>query len=223
MKQATLSGLLAAGLTVCCAVGTTSADTIARWTFETSAPSTSGPIAPEEGAGSATSVHATPGTFSSPSGNGSAQSYNSNSWAVGDYYQFVVSTTGKTGILFSWDQTRSSSGPGQPNPSANNFQLQYSTDGSIFSIATDYLVPSVTWNNSTPDLSTQYFQDLSAVSALDNQPNVYFRLAAILGPQSANGQSRVDNVRVSTIPEPGAFALGMLGMIGLAVLRRRLG
>lgn len=183
--------------------------TIATWTFETSIPITAGPHNPEVGAGAATSVHAAPLVFSSPSGNGSAQSYSSNSWTVGDYYQFQVSTLGQGAITLGWHQTRSASGPGFVDPASNNFKLQYSTDGTNFTDYVNYLVPVVTWNNSTT-LGTVYSQDLSSVAALDNQPNVYFRLTSILGdqPTSTQGTSRVDNVLVvAAIPEPASILL----------------
>jgi len=191
--------------------------TIANWTFETSIPTTAGPLAPEIGSGTATAVHAdATASYTNPSGNGSAESWNSNRWAIGDYYQFQVSTVGQSGIVFSWDQTRSSSGPGQPAPNNANFTFQYSTDGTNFTSA-DYLVPVVDWTATT---SPPYVQDLSSVTALNNQPTVYFRLTAIQSPQNTGGQSRVDNVIVSTVPEAGCAAM-LLSLAVAAVLRRR--
>ena len=60
-----------------------------------------------------------------PAGNGSAHSFSSNVWAVGDYYQFQVSTLGQSQIGLVFDQTSSSTGPG-------NFKVQYSTNGTTF-------------------------------------------------------------------------------------------
>src|SRR5438105_15687052 len=77
---------------------------IAQWTFETSAPTTAGPIAPEVGSGSASGSHAGAAVYSSPAGNGSVHSYSANTWAVGDYWQFQTSTLGSSGISLSWDQ-----------------------------------------------------------------------------------------------------------------------
>ena len=65
--------------------------TLAKWTFETSIPTTGGPLTPEQGSGSATSN--TGGTFSNPAGWGSAESWSSNGWDVGEYFQFSASTT----------------------------------------------------------------------------------------------------------------------------------
>jgi hypothetical protein len=195
------------------------AATIALWTFETNPPSSAGPIAPDLGAGAGTAVHATPNSFSNPSGNGSPESWNSDSWAVGDYYQFQVSTLGKHDIVFSWDQTRSSSGPGNASPNSPNFQLQYSTDGSNFTNAVDYLVPVITWNNTTPNAASMYSQNLSSISAVDNQANVYFRLTAILPPLNSGGQSRVDNILVTGIPEPSGLCLATLAIV-FGIIRR---
>ena len=88
-----------------------SASVIADWTFETSQPATAGPFSPETGAGSATGSHAGAAVYSTPAGNGSSHSFSSNTWAVGDYYQYQVSTTGLDDISIQFDQTSSNTGP----------------------------------------------------------------------------------------------------------------
>ena len=221
MIRTLVGGLALSALAALGAVRPTQAATIASWTFETSIPTTAGPLAPEVGAGSATGVHAGAASFTNPSGNGSAESWNSNTWAVGDYYQFQASTTGQSGITFSWDQTRSSAGPGAADVTTPNFRLQYSTDGTNFTNAGDYLVPVVTWDNAIPNAATKYSQNLSAVTALDNQATVFFRLTALLAPQNTGGQSRVDNVTIATIPEPASGALAAAAIVAAAGLRRR--
>ena len=194
--------------------------TIATWTFETSLPTTAGPISPEVGSGSATIFHATPDAFTNPSGNGSAESYSTNSWTVGDYFQFQVSTTGQSGITFAWDQTRSSSGPGFQDVVNPNFKLQVSTDGTNFSDVTNYLVPVVTWSSGSTDNSTKYSQSIS--SSVNNQATAYFRLTSILPDQatSATGTSRVDNVSVTSIPEPASWSLAAIVLTAFAMRRR---
>ena len=88
------------------------AGTIANWTFETSPPTTA-TQAPDVGSGTGTVFHTAAGaTYTNPSGNGSAESWNTNTWSSGDYFQFQVSTLGEYGITFGWDQTRSTAGPG---------------------------------------------------------------------------------------------------------------
>jgi hypothetical protein len=108
------------------AAGAAHADTIAQWTFESTVPVTAGPFSPEVGSGSATGSHATSTVYTAPAGNGSAHSFSSTAWSIGDYYQFSVSTAGFKDINLSWDQTKSNTGP-------RDFTLQYSTDGTHFS------------------------------------------------------------------------------------------
>ncbi|NDB12738.1 MAG: hypothetical protein EBX54_12670, partial [Betaproteobacteria bacterium] len=50
-------------------------------------------------------------SYTAPAGNGSAYSFSSNVWKAGDYYQAKFNTTGYSGISFSFDMTRSSTGP----------------------------------------------------------------------------------------------------------------
>jgi hypothetical protein len=220
MRKTSLFTFFTAAALIVGSLAPAHAATIANWTFETSVPATSGPIAPEVGAGVGTSVHVTPNSFSNPSGNGSAESWNSDSWTVGDYYQFQVSTLGFSDIAFSWDQTRSSAGPGQPAPSSPNFRLQFSTDGSSFTDVTDYLVAATTWNSTTPVASSQYSQNLSSFSQLNNQASVYFRLTSILAAQNSGGQSRIDNILVSGVPEPTSVVMVMLAAVLSAAIRR---
>ncbi len=208
---------------------------IASWTFETSMP-TGSPgasvwitnIASEVGSGTASGFHVGAAAYSNPAGNGSAHSFSANTWAVNDYFQFVVSTIGYSGIGVSFDQTSSATGPGR-------FTLAWSTDGSSFApviAATDYNVlenafPN-SWNSTTASPLFSYFYDLSSVTGLNNSPEVYFRLinssTISAGGGTVNptaGTSRVDNFTVAVVPEPSTIALMALGGgAGLAVLRR---
>ncbi len=187
--------------------------TLALWTFETSAPvltdaaAISGIVA-ESGVNAASStasgLHASAATdYSSPAGNGSAKSFSSNTWAIGDYYQFVVSTTGFSDIAISWDQTGSSTGP-------NDFELQYSIDGSNFTSLPSYAVVKSTGTNiifedlstgggwSTTKIATNTSKsfDLSNVTALDNIASVTFRIRCATAPSAAGGTARIDNIKV---------------------------
>jgi PEP-CTERM motif len=191
-----------------------SADTIADWTFETTAPTTAGPISPETGSGSASGSHAGAAVYSSPVGNGSAKSYSANTWAVNDYWQFQVSATGYQGIMLSYDQNGSGTGPG-------TFQLEYSTDGTDFTaFGSAYTLTSgVTWATGTPNQATHESFDLSAITALNNASVVDFRLidtstvSVAGGTVGSGGTDRVDNVDITAtlVPEPSSLAVVGLG------------
>lgn len=208
-------------------VNSASAQTIAQWTFETSIPTSAGPFSPEIGAGSALGFHAGASVYSNPAGNGSAESFSSTNWAIGDYYQFNLGTVGYSGIKVSFDQTSSSSGP-------RDFNLTYSTDGVNFSLIGSYQVlangaaPNSSWNSSTYQSAYTFSYDLSAIPAVDNAASLTFRLVNT-STFSANGATvafggtdRVDNFTVSVVPEPtGLLALGGLILVAARKLSVR--
>ena len=212
------------------ASGAHAATVIANWTFESTQPISAGPFAAEIGTGTALGHHATSSTYSSPAGNGSAHSFSSTAWSVGDYYQFNVSTLGLSGLSISWDQTSSNTGP-------KDFALQYSTDGTTFTNFRAYSVlangtPNPAWNGTTASAAYSFSSDLSALSGLDNQTNLFFRLvdqdtaAANGGTVASGGTDRVDNVKISAlsaVPLPAAVWLLGSGLLGLFGMRRRLG
>ena len=204
------------------------AATLAAWTFESSVPASAGPHAAEVGAGSAAGFHSTSTVYSNPVGNGSAESFSSNGWSVGDYYQFQISTTGFQDIQISWDQTSSSTGP-------RDFALQYSTNGTTFTnFGSDYVVlanasPNPVWNSTTSSPIYSSSQDLSSIGAIENVATVYFRLtntstvAVNGGTVAGTGTNRVDNVTVTgiAVPEPSSMVLAGLGMLGAVLALRR--
>lgn len=192
---------------------------LAHWTFEQSIPTTAGPYAAELGLNAtssfASAFHVSTATvYSNPAGNGSNESYSSNNWTAGDYYQFTTSTEGYENITVQWDQTRSATGPA-------NFVLQWSLDGTNFSDLLTYEVAAITW--STNPASYQPGSTFAAVAlpaAAADQSIIYIRLTS-LDTTAAAGTNRVDDIIISgtLIPAPGALAL--LAVAGIVGVRRR--
>ncbi|MBM4107623.1 MAG: hypothetical protein FJ255_02240 [Phycisphaerae bacterium] len=201
------------------------ADILAGWTFEVSIPATAGPHAAEVGSGSALGWHANAATvYSNPVGNGSAESFSSDKWSVGDYYQFQTSTLGYMSITLTFDHTSSNTGP-------RDFEVQWSIDGATFITLASYSVlanatPNA-WTSVPPRNPLHTYGPFAAPAALNNQANVWFRLrnsttvSANGGTVATTGTSRVDNVDIEgvLIPTPGTLAL--FGFAGLAAARRR--
>lgn len=210
---------------------------IARWTFESSPPddlanstAITGIFA-DVGAGTASGFHSAAGTdWSTPQGNGSANSLSANTWTAGDYFQFQVSTLAYSSghLVIAWDQTSSGTGP-------RDFELRYSTDGSSYApLGITYSVlehssPNPQWNGSTAHVIYAFARDTSAMSGqLLGEPALFLRLvntsavSANGGTVGAAGTSRIDNFTVTAVPEAAANA-GLLGLAlaGFACLHRR--
>lgn len=199
--------------------------TIAFWGFEPPnvPPTIVGPtitgLLPDFGSGVASGFHASPlTTFSSGIGNGSDHSLTANYCQTGDYYQFQVSTLGFSGIQFSLDQTGSYGG-------VTNATFAYSLDGISFTTVNNNVVlqPGVTWNSTTRNTACITSFDLSHVTQLDNQPEVFLRVIANLPPfAGASSTWSIDNVSVTGIqvPEPASLLL-LPGMAILVWARQR--
>jgi hypothetical protein len=219
------------------AASSATAAVITQWTFE---PGTAGNppaatgtsitgISAATGTGTASGQHASAATvWDNPSGNGSVESMSSNNWAVNDYYQFQTSTTGSSLIGLSIDHTSSNTGP-------RDFKIQYSTTGvgTFIDTGVNYSVlpnaaPNPLWSNTVPAPVHTYKFNLSGISALNNQANLFLRLVNTT-TVSANGQtvatggtSRVDNVTVlNNVPEPAAILLATLAGVILVSVRRQ--
>jgi len=219
MQKITLAAAIAAALAGVASARPSSTDgNLAAWTFETTLPVTAGPHQAEGGvfAATSTALGSTGGTYSNPVGNGSAESFSSNGWDAGDYYQFTTSTLGYTALSISFDQVRSSTGPGV-------FDLVASTDGVNFmTIVDDYAVranDAPFWGSATRVEADIFKINLSA--SFDDAATLVFRLVSQVAATSTAGTNRVDNVFVNgvAVPTPGAAAL--MGLAGLVGARRR--
>ena len=201
--------------------------TIASWDFEpdplivnltnTTFPSSGSYAADNGGTGFLTAGHASASTaWSSPSGNGSSNSLSANNWAIGDYIQFQFSTLTLSNIGITWSHFRSSTGPA-------NFSLSYSTDGSAFTSFTNYAPSTNTWSSVSNNIASVFTADLTSITLIDNQADVYFRLVAGSAPSASSGTSRIDDVTISVVPEPSTYAMLALAGAGFAgyVIRRR--
>lgn len=209
---------LIAALVLIASVSSAKAAIIAHWTFETSVPTTAGPHAAElgdnAGAGSAaTGFHAGATTYSNPVGNGSLESFSSTNWATDDHYQFTTSTVGYTLIALEWCQSRSGTGPA-------DFRVEGSTDGTNYStlLASYTVLSTPSWSSNPANAQPSTCYAVNAPASFDNQATVFFRLTSNVTVASG-GTSRVDDVKIVTVPEPATMSLLVIG--ALAALRRR--
>jgi hypothetical protein len=209
---------------------------VADWTFEGSVTSSTGngyiygaaDTGLNTAASSASGLHVSALTqWSFPAGNGSPQGFDADHWAVGDYFQFSVSTVGFNQIIVTFDQISSSTGPGK-------FLFEYSTDGTIFtSFGSDYTITGTSWSSSSHTGSTTFSNNLASISELDNKSTVVFRLvddsmtSESGGTVGTAGASHVDNfiINGNAVPEPSAWGAiagaGSLTLCGWRVWRQR--
>lgn len=210
-----------------------SAALVAGWTITTAFPTGTGNVptgvtytvgAANEGlqttGSELRSVHSlAAATYTSPAGNGSQYSFSSNNWSIGDYYEARLSTLGYSDISISWDQCRSSTGPA-------SFELIMSTDGgaNFTTLLASYTVLQSggggapgTWSST---VYNPIYSSNQAAAAADNQADVIFRFRSLVAG-AATGSNRVDNVMIYSGPIPAPGAIALLGVAGLAGLRRR--
>jgi len=208
------------------------ADILAEWTFETNYPvGNYGPgvwftnITAEIGSGTASGFHSGTATYYPFPGNGSFCSFVvSNTWAVGDFFQFAVSTTGHQNIQISYDQVGNSKGPG-------TFFLAYSTNGSTFTkFGSDYAVAAGNWSPTIPTSVDSFSFNLNSIIAINDQSIIYFRVvddstvAIGGGTVMAVGDDQIDNFLVSAqpVPEPSVTAVALFGgAFSMFILKRK--
>jgi len=130
----------------------------------------------------------------------------------GRFINLAVSTLGYANIIISLATQATGTG-------FNNNQLQYSTDGVNFVNFGGPYAP--------PTAFGLFTFDLSAITALNDNPNAAFRIV-FNGATSSTGNNRIDNIVVDGqsvgLPEPSSIfllGLGMTGAAGYARKRRR--
>jgi hypothetical protein len=237
MKKSVFLFLVA--LSALIAVQSSNANVIATWTFETSPPAdlnnntTISGILADVGTGTASGVHASAATdWSTPVGNGSANSLSANTWSVGDYYQFSVSSVSFSGIKISFDQTSSSTGPGTFGLFYSIDGINYSQFGVNYSVLEMGAVPNANWSALTYSSAYSYAFDLSSINALENDSSIFFRLidrtttSANGGTVGTSGTDRVDNFSVtgtaiSAPDQTSTLALGVIVVFGCFAFGRR--
>lgn len=158
---------------------------IVTWTFE-------GDVSTVATGTGTNAVGSSVGSETFPAGNGGGDSWSFNGWSTGalnadDYFQFSTSTSGFEAIQFLFDERRSGTG-------IRDFEVRYSTDGTTFTA-----IPATVTN--VPD-NTQYRShsfDFSAITAIDNQTTVFFRVYGY-NAEAATGTWRFDNVKIQGSP-----------------------
>ena len=200
------------------------ADIVAGWTFQNAAfVNTAGATFtyPQTGTDTAfTGFHADAATqWYNNVGNGSSAAVNSNRWAIGDYYQASLSTTGYTDISLNFDMTRSASGPA-------NFKIDISTNGGsswstigTVAVLQNGAAPNASWTSAS--YSAAYTTVITGITAAADQASLLIRWIATSAASSTGGTARIDNVQIqgNLVPAPGAAAL--VGLAGLMARRRR--
>lgn len=183
-----------------------SQSTIAQWNFNgpsnTEVPGGASSPTPSVGAGTAELVNlslaatfasgnTTAGTLETETTSPPNYGWNSTGYPAlgaggskGSGVQFNVSTVGQAGIIFKFEQRLS-------NTSANTYVAQYTTDrtaGSpVWVDATTFtFTPAATGTGDTWYNTAARTVDLSTVSALDNNPNVAFRVVSAFSPGTSD-------------------------------------
>ena len=158
--------------------------TITQWTF------TGDVTTPSTGSGTFSAGSGLSGpTFSTGASGGTDRAVSFSSWTTvtpldpTDYIDLIVPTIGRNSIGINFDYRSSANGP-------RSLELHYSTDGINFVL---FGAPTTIANDATfHPLSF----DLSAITALDDNPNAVFRLYGYFA-LGAGGTLRLDNVIIT--------------------------
>ena len=229
---------LAAAVVAVCSLGSAAlsqAAIVTQFTFESyTVPTTptgansaagayTGPVA-DTGTGQFSAFHNLKSTYSTPAGNGTNNAFGSNNWSSGDYYQFTSTQAATPGLQLEFSEVSSSTGP-------TSFTLEYSVDGVNFLTPTGgvYGVSNTVSFSATAVKQTSpptYLFDFTGMSDIESATSLTFRLVDNVAPASAGGTDRVDTVTLGTsltpiAPTPEPASLGLIGVAGMALVRRR--
>lgn len=218
---------------------------VTQWNFNSTVPDAStatGVLTPAIGSGTASAVGGVNGSaFGSGDANGGStdpSTGDDSGWQTTTYpvggaasgtagTQYAVSTVGQTDISVSYDLRHS-------NTSSRFEQFQYSIDGTNF-ITTGLPNNGVFTGGAGDTWFNNRFIDLSAIDAVENNPNFAFRIASVFDPAgsdyvasnptgtyAASGTWRFDMVTVNTGPVPEPASAAVIGLAaGVVGLRRR--
>jgi len=157
--------------------------TVVQWTFEGDV------LTPDIGTGTAENFGGT--TFSFAAGNGGGRGWNTTSYPAQSTgsgtagVQFAVPTVGYEGITINFDHRASGT-------ASRWAQIEYTTD-----VSATIPVWTVAGNNaggiSPHDNFYSFSFDLSAVTAIDDNPNFAFRIVSIFSPQAFNQNATISH------------------------------
>ena len=199
-------------------------DPLVMWTFEGSSLAGTGDtitgLSAEIGSGVASGSHDSASTsWFNPVGNGSARSWGSNSWWLGDYYQFDFEVADLDAIEVTCDHTSSADGP-------RDFLVAVSLGGSPYNGVASYSIGETAWSSDPGSYTPASLQStVIDLSSLTGTVLVSLRLVDISttstngGVVMPSGISQIDNLAVAAfagipVPEPSTYAV----LAGLAVL-----
>ena len=196
---------------------------VAQWTFEASQPAGSNEagviksnVFAEIGYNAvASSYHGGSSVYSSPTGDGTAHSFCSTEWNIGDYYQFAFSTVGASNLVLSWDQVSSADGPSQFAVLASTDSVHFTHIGAINVFANGSLSgPTPFWSSQIYTTNTHYSFGLGP--AFYNQPTVWIQLESSTDNSPGGGyvlQTGTDSIDNFTVLGQPGVALGAPALI----------
>ena len=183
--------------------------TLVQWDFNSST------TAPSAGTGSLSLVGGTTATFASGAGSTDPATNPDQAWSTTTYaaqgtgnktrgIEIQVNTTSFQSLSVSWDQRFS-------NTANNRARLQYSTDGTAFIDAPFSLTvnPGDAWY-------TGNSYDFSGISALNNNPNVRFRIVSEFSAPASAPTSYTAATPTSAYSTTGTWRFDMLTVRGIS-------